>query len=75
MRQPIENHRLLAWAGACAAALETTRHVWKGLRGRTAPGWRRASFVVPAAAITGAFLAGAWYLSRKRTGDHVDAVQ
>jgi hypothetical protein len=66
MSQLRDNRKLLAWAGACAAALETTRHIWKGFRGRTPPGWTRTSFVVPAAAITGAFLAGAFWLSRKR---------
>lgn len=69
MSESADNRGLLAWAGACAAALETTRHVWKEFRGRTPRGWARASFIVPAAAITGAFLAGAWYLSRRRAGD------
>ncbi len=67
MMQGSDNRKLLAWAGACAAALETTRHIWKGLRGGTPRGWTRTSFVVPAAAITGVFLVGAWYLSRQKT--------
>lgn len=74
MTQLSDNRKLLAWAGACAAALETTRHIWKGLRGITPRGWTRTSFVVPAAAITGAFLAGAWYLSRERREDETRSV-
>ncbi len=75
MTQVNDNRRLLAWTAACAAALETTRHIWKGLRGSTPKGWTRSSFVVPAAAITGAFLAGAWYLSRQRRDDRTETVQ
>ncbi len=61
-------YSMLQWAAACAAALEVSRRTWRGLRDRLPPGAGRRAFVVPAIAITGAFLAGAWWLKSRPRG-------
>ena len=61
---------LVQWATACAGALELSRRTWRALRDRLPPGDGRKAFVVPAIAITGAFLAGAWWL---RSRSHHEA--
>jgi hypothetical protein len=58
-------YSILQWATACAATLEISRRAWRLVRDRMPRGDGRRSFVVPAAAITAAFLAGAWWLTSR----------
>lgn len=65
-RQQVERqYSLLGWAAACAATLDASRRTWRTLRTRMPLGDGRRTFVVPAIAITAAFLAGAWWLKSR----------
>jgi hypothetical protein len=55
----------LAWATDCAALLTSARGIWHELAGALPLGARRRSFVVPALAVSAAFLAGAWWLTSR----------
>jgi hypothetical protein len=58
--------KLLEWRNECAALLESLRAFWRETRGFLPPNLRRRSFVVPAVAVTVAFVAGAvWLLGRQ----------
>lgn len=62
-----EQAQLLAWAAACATTLNIARATWRSMRDQLPRGRGRKAFLLPAIAITGAFLAGAWFIASRRS--------
>ena len=61
-----EQDQLFEWAAACATTLDIARSTWRSMRDHLPRGTSRRSFVLPALAITGVFLAGAWFIKQRR---------